>query len=158
MSWVMDGIGSPDERTDAVRALESEFGELIARFRKVIHASAQRLSPGMLPVAYKTFTTIVRHGPLTPSALAEALTADKGQVSRTVRELESLGLVERRPDPNDGRSSLISATPEGIARLEDARSRDGGGLAATLADWHVDDIRTLARLLHALTSGEAPGR
>ena len=39
--------------------------------------------------------------------------ADKGQISRTVRELEGLGLIARTPDPEDGRSSLLSPTPEG---------------------------------------------
>ena len=59
--------------------------------------------------AYKVFTTIVRRESITASALTEHLLMDKGQLSRTVRELEQLGLIERRPDPDDGRSSLLSA-------------------------------------------------
>ena len=55
--------------------------------------------------------------------------ADKGQICRTVRELEGLGLITRTPDPEDGRSSLLSP---------------------------IDDILTLTRLLHALTTGDAP--
>ena len=46
---------------------------------------------------------------------------DKGQLSRTVRELEHLGLVQRAADPEDGRSSLLSPTAEGLERLADAR-------------------------------------
>ncbi|MDX2376824.1 MarR family transcriptional regulator [Microbacterium sp. LRZ72] len=145
-----------DTRSEAVRALEGEFGELIARLRRVIHDSAQRLSPGMLPGAYKTFTTIVRRGPITPSALAETLLIDKGQVSRTVRDLEGLGLVERSPDPSDGRSTLIAATEHGVAALSEARADKRGGLMESLREWSTDDIRTLTRLLHALRSGEPP--
>lgn len=149
-------VGDAEARTEAVHALESEFSELITHFRRLITANAQRVSPGMLPGAYKVFTTIVRRAPITPSALAEHLLADKGQVSRTVKELEDLGLIHREPDPNDGRSSVLSPTPEGVERLAAARLPQEGLLLTALAEWPIDDIRNLSRLLHALTSGARP--
>lgn len=145
-----------EARTEAVRALEGEFSELIARFRAVIAENAHRVSPGMLPGAYKVFTTIVRRERITLSTLAELLVADKGQVSRTVRELEGLGLIERTPDPEDGRSSLLSPTAEGLERLAAARAPHDGATMRALDDWSLDDIRTLARMLHALNAGTAP--
>ncbi|MCP2636375.1 MarR family transcriptional regulator [Microbacterium sp. HD4P20] len=145
-----------EARTEAVRALEAEFGELINRFRRIITENANRVSPGMLPGAYKVFTTIVRRESITLSALAESLTADKGQISRTVRELEQLGLIQRTPDPDDGRSSLLSPTPEGLERLAAARAPHESTLVDALEDWALDDIRNLTRLLHALTAGETP--
>ena len=145
-----------EARTEAVRALEAEFGELINRFRRVISENANRVSPGMLPGAYKVFTTIVRRESITLSALAESLMADKGQISRTVRELEQLGLIERTPDPEDGRSSLLSPTPEGLERLAQARAPQERTLVDALEEWPIDDIRNLSRLLHALTAGESP--
>jgi len=143
-------------RTDAVRALESEFGELISRMRRVLADNAQRVSPGMLPGAYKVFTTIVRRESVTLSSLAESLMADKGQISRTVRELEELGLVTRTPDPADGRSSLLSPTPTGLERLAAARAPQESVLLNTLEGWSVEQISDLTRLLHALTAGETP--
>nr|WP_026059416.1 MarR family transcriptional regulator [Microbacterium yannicii] len=145
-----------EARTVAVRALEAEFGELINRFRRIITENANRVSPGMLPGAYKVFTTIVRRERVTLSALAEALMSDKGQISRTVRELEQLGLIERTPDPDDGRSSLLSPTTEGLERLAAARAPQESTLVDALEEWSLDDIRNLTRLLHALTAGEAP--
>ncbi|WP_246533396.1 MarR family winged helix-turn-helix transcriptional regulator [Microbacterium flavescens] len=145
-----------EARTEAVRALEAEFGELINRFRRIISENAGRVSPGMLPGAYKVFTTIVRRESITLSALAESLMADKGQISRTVRELEQLGLIERTPDPDDGRSSLLSPTPEGLTRLAAARAPQERTLVDSLEEWDIDDIRNLSRLLHALTAGESP--
>lgn len=145
-----------EARTDAVRALEAEFGELISRMRRVLADNAQRVSPGMLPGAYKVFTTIVRRESVTLSNLAESLMADKGQISRTVRELEELGLITRTPDPADGRSSLLSPTAEGLDRLAAARAPQESVLLDTLEDWSVDQIRELTRLLHALTAGETP--
>ena len=145
-----------EARTDAVRALEGEFSELISRFRRLISENAERVSPGMLPGAYKVFTTIVRRESITLSALAEALMSDKGQISRTVRYLEELGFVERTPDPDDGRSSLLSATELGRERLAAARTPQEQTLLHTLADWSVTDIRNLTQLLHALSSGTNP--
>jgi DNA-binding MarR family transcriptional regulator len=147
-----------DQHTLAVQALEAEFGELIARFRRLITEAAHRVSPGMLPGAYKVFTTIIRQEHTTMSALAEMLMMDKGQLSRTVRELEQLGLVNRVPDPKDGRSSILSPTAEGVARLEAARVPQQDGLSHALAGWHVDDIRELTRLMHALLSEQTPAR
>jgi DNA-binding MarR family transcriptional regulator len=141
---------------DAVRELESEFGELSVRMRQIMATRADRLRPGMLPGTYKVFTTIVKHGPISPSTLAETLFADKGQVSRTVRELEEAGLIDRAADPADGRSTRLTATPEGIERLVAARSADPDELHDRLADWNVSDIRTLTRLLRAATTGTVP--
>lgn len=156
MSITMATNETREARTEAVRALEAEFGELINRFRRIILENANRVSPGMLPGAYKVFTTIVRRESITLSALAETLMSDKGQISRTVRELEQLGLVQRTPDPDDGRSSLLSATPEGLERLAAARAPQESTLVDALEEWPVDDIRNLTRLLHALTAGESP--
>ncbi|GAA1962942.1 MarR family winged helix-turn-helix transcriptional regulator [Microbacterium deminutum] len=155
MSSVTDSLDL-EARTRAVRALESEVGELINQFRIVLIANAERLSHGMLPGAYKVFTTIVRKETVTISALADSLMMDKGQLSRTVRELEHLGLVHRTPDPEDGRSSLLSPTAEGLERLGDARRPQENDLLTRLHDWPVEEIEHLARLLHALSADTAP--
>ena len=93
-----------EARTEAVRALEAEFGELHRRFRRTAD-TATRISPGMLPGAYKVFGAIERLEPVTLSALAESLVADKGLISRTVRELEALDLSPAPPTrPTAGRA------------------------------------------------------
>ncbi|RLK52894.1 MarR family winged helix-turn-helix transcriptional regulator [Microbacterium telephonicum] len=145
-----------ETRTDAVRALEAEFSELITRMRRILTENAQRVSPGMLPGAYKVFTTIVRRESISQSALAEALVVDKGQLSRTVRELEQLGLIQRAPDPADKRASILSPTAFGLERLAEARAPQESTLLNALEGWPVDDIHSLTRLLHALTTGDVP--
>lgn len=146
----------PQTRADAVRALEAEFGELINRMRRVLADSAQRVSPGMQPGAYKVFTTIVRRERISQSTLADLLVVDKGQLSRTVRELEQLGLIRRDSDPADGRAVILSATARGVARLHSARRPQEDSLVGALEQWPIEDIRTLTRLLHALTSTTPP--
>ncbi|MFJ6532338.1 MarR family winged helix-turn-helix transcriptional regulator [Microbacterium sp. NPDC091662] len=157
MSDAENTTDTPEARAEAVRALEAEFGELITHFRRVITENANRVSPGLLPGAYKIFTTIARCERVTVSTLSERMLMDKGQVSRTVRELEDLGLIERTADPADGRSSLLELTPLGTERLSAARLPQEGLLLRTLEQWSLTDIGNLTRLLHALGSGGTPG-
>lgn len=153
---IADAPETPEARADAVRALEAEFGELITRTRRVMMENANRVSPGMLPGAYKILSTIERCEQVTASTLAERMLIDKSQVSRTVRELEDLGFVERTPDPNDRRSALLRLTPLAVERLAAAREPQEGLLLRTLESWSLDDIDSLTRLLHALATGARP--
>ena len=139
-----------------MRALEAEFGELINRIRRVLADNADRVSPGMLPGAYKVFTTIVRRESVTLSALAESLMADKGQISRTVRELEQLGLVSARPTPRTAARACSRRRRKGSSGSPPPARRRRARCSTTLDDWPVDEIRNLTRLLHALTAGETP--
>lgn len=141
------------ERAAAVEALEAEFSELITHFRRLVIRNANQVSPGLLPGAYKVFTTIARFERVSMSALAERMVIDKGQLSRAIRELEQLGLVERTPDPRDGRVSLISLTTHGKERLKAARVPQEGMLLHTVAGWRLEDVQNFTRLLHGLRTG-----
>ena len=144
------------DRREAVRGLEGAFGEVMGEFRRVYAQAAESVSPGMLPGTFKVLSTIQRAGSISVSGLAERLTADKGQVSRSVSELEDLGLVVRTADVADGRIKLITVTDEGLARIERARQPYEGRLSEVLADWPIDQIENLTALLHALAVGETP--
>ncbi len=50
-----------------------------------------------------------------PSALADAIFADRPNITRLLRGLERKGLVARRPDPDDGRRQRMHITVEGVA-------------------------------------------
>ncbi len=54
---------------------------------------------------------------------AELMQVTKSAVSQLVTQLEHQGLVERVPDPNDGRAALIRATPAADRGFGLARSR-----------------------------------
>lgn len=152
---VADATAEGDRHT-AVEALESSFAELMTAFRRHLAAAAERVHPGMLPGTFKVLSAISRSGPTTLSALTELLTSDKGLVSRSITELEGLGMIARTLDPDDRRSRLISVTDLGAERLAVARAPHQGRLFAVLEDWSVDDIRHLTFLLHSLAAGETP--
>jgi MarR family transcriptional regulator, 2-MHQ and catechol-resistance regulon repressor len=57
--------------------------------------------------------TLVGHGPMRLSALAERLFLDKSTTSRVVNTLLRKGYVEQRADATDGRAMLINVTRQG---------------------------------------------
>src|ERR671924_1946745 len=95
---------------------DDRLGELAARLRLVITRTARRLrqeaGTELSPSQTAALATIERHGPLTPSELAELERVQRPTATRIVARLESEGLVERAADPGDGRSFIVSATPQ----------------------------------------------
>lgn len=65
--------------------------------------------------------------------------------TRIVARLEEEGLIERSPDPEDGRSTLISGTAAGRALLSGLRSRKDAYLARRLSELGDRDRATLRR-------------
>lgn len=66
-------------------------------------------------------------------------------MAQTVGDLEAEGLVSRRPDPDDGRRSLVSLTPDGVAALQADRSHREGWLVAAMEQLTPEEQDTLAR-------------
>jgi DNA-binding MarR family transcriptional regulator len=67
-----------------------------------------------------------RSGSSSVSDLAVAERVRPQSMAQTVGELEEEGLVQRRPDPADGRRALVELTDRGRTALEaDRRARDG---------------------------------
>ena len=97
-----------------------------------------------------------RHGPCRVTALAEVARVDASVVSRQIAHLEKIGLVERLPDPADGRAHLVSISAEGASVLEQGRERLAGMVDERLQGWSPDEILAfsddLRRVLAALTS------
>jgi DNA-binding MarR family transcriptional regulator len=60
-----------------------------------------------------TLARIVADGPATTSELAHAEHVRRQSMSETIAALRAGGLVAARPDPNDGRKTLIHATARG---------------------------------------------
>ena len=82
-----------------------------------------------------------RDGPQSTSKLAAAERVRPQSMSQTVAELEAQGLVERRPDPADGRSALIELTEGGRTELREDRGRREGWLTEALEESFTDEER-----------------
>jgi DNA-binding MarR family transcriptional regulator len=75
-----------------------------------------------------------REGPQSTSKLASAERVRPQSMGQTVAELESQGLIARRPDPADGRSALLELTAAGRTELREDRGRREGWLAEAIEE------------------------
>jgi DNA-binding MarR family transcriptional regulator len=83
--------------------------------------------------------------------IAEALSITVGGTSKLVDRIEAAGLCQRRPNPDDRRSSLIELTPVGQQRLAVALIEFDDELARRLAvsDSTLDRFHAVLRRLRA---------
>jgi MarR family transcriptional regulator, organic hydroperoxide resistance regulator len=89
-------------------------------------------------------------GPQRPADLAAKFDTDSASMTRTVQRVERAGFVRRRPDPNDGRATLVETTPAGIAlrgRIEELWAQLE---ADTVGDMDAAQRRQLLRGLQRL--------
>jgi DNA-binding MarR family transcriptional regulator len=74
-----------------------------------------------------------RSGPATVTALAKAEQISVQSMGATLHTLEARRLIDRHPDPADGRRSVMSVTEAGLAALNDKRNARIAQLARVLA-------------------------
>lgn len=109
----------PDTDTSTLSPMTRlvRLGVLMDNFHK------ETLEPFELtPSDYAVLSTLRRVGPpyqLSPSELYTALERSSGGMTKMLKRLEGLGLVERVPDPQDGRSLRVVLTDSGLALQEE---------------------------------------
>jgi DNA-binding MarR family transcriptional regulator len=128
--------------------------ELAPRLRWAITRMARRLrqeaGTDLGPSQVAALATIERHGPLSPSELAERERIKRPTATRIVSHLEAAGLVERVKDPEDGRASILSATADAKELLKRLRARKTAYLARRLGAMDAEDRRTLEKAAELL--------
>jgi DNA-binding MarR family transcriptional regulator len=106
--------------------------------------------PDLDPEAYGLLVGIHDYGRARASELAGHLGLGKATISRQLKVLHQLGLIDREPDPADGRAFVLVLTKEGRQRLESARAARRKRWHDLLATWPLDDVRLLAEMLARL--------
>ncbi len=108
------------------------------------------VSSGQLPV----FFALAGGGALTQTALARRAEIEQPTMAATLSRMERDGLIQRRPDPSDGRSALIVLTPAALKKVKAVEAAVHTLNAAALAG--LDDaaqrafLAALAQVVSAL--------
>ncbi|MFP3883686.1 MAG: MarR family winged helix-turn-helix transcriptional regulator [Actinomycetota bacterium] len=98
----------------------------------------------------ETLTELDLVGPLTPSELAEDLLLTTGGMTVRLNRLEKAGLIERQPNPKDGRGVLVHLTKVGKEVANDALTTLLQAHSAMVGTLKKSDQGNLARLLRSL--------
>lgn len=134
-------------RTDLLTGLEQEVGVMIRRIRRIIRERAQAVHPELQSSSYLMLSWLDQHGPQRASSMAETFCIDKGAISRQIQHLLDLGLVERAPDPADGRATLVSVSDEARSRMAAVADERRRWLDDRLRDWTDADLTDMVTLL-----------
>jgi len=127
-------------RADELGRLEQELGVLIRRVRRVIGERARAVHPDLQPASYLMLTYLAAEGPQRSSVVSDKFNVDKGAISRQVQHLCDLGLLEREPDPVDGRATLISASADAVRRMTAVDRDRRRWLDEQLKGWSEQDL------------------
>jgi DNA-binding MarR family transcriptional regulator len=152
-----DSPGVADGMADGVAAgiaeVEEQMTALAARIRATTREAAARIHPELPPIGYKMLRVIRRCGSAHASAVADQLGVDRSVVSRQLRQLQELGLVEVRTDAQDGRVRVVALTATGLAGIEADDARGGSRLIRGLGAWTRTDLDAFAGYLARLNAG-----
>lgn len=127
----------------AARDLRVVFSRLRRRLRAV--ATDDDLTPSETAVLLRLF----KDGPSSTSELAGAERVRPQSMAATVAGLDRHGLIDRTPDPDDGRRQLIGLTNVGRRRAESDRKVRDEWLVRAMQDRYTEDERQVIN--HALT-------
>ncbi|MGP4016740.1 MarR family winged helix-turn-helix transcriptional regulator [Saccharopolyspora sp. 5N708] len=149
-------IGAPrEEGVDRRAAAETVERELVMMFRRARNLSttvAAHVHPDLDPASYSLLLMIDDAGPLRGMDVADRTGLDKSTVSRQIATLVDLNLLERAPDPDDGRARRIQLSELGRERLSKVRAERRKHLHGEFASWSTQDLKDLARLLGKLNT------
>lgn len=134
-----------DERWET----SDRIGLALVRLIRIVERNRPaKIGPdGVERAAYVLLARLVLEGPHRSNVLAEAVRSDPSTVSRQVAGLVRAGLVERRPDPDDGRACLLAASAEGLRVFAANRDRRNADITAITADWDEADRHAFVGLL-----------
>lgn len=133
-------------------ALGHELARLVRLVERTRAECATQCRDGVDGAAYVLLAHLVAEGPQRISALAGAVHSDPSTVSRQVAQLVRRDLVQRRPDPHDGRAARLSATGAGRQVYDEYRLLRNQRAAAVLTGWPAADVRRLVTLLGRLNT------
>jgi DNA-binding MarR family transcriptional regulator len=119
----------------AARELRVVTGRLLRRFKEA--AGHSDLTPSQASI----LSRLGKEGDTSASDLAAAERVRPQAVTPTLTALAERGLIDRRPDPNDGRRQLISLSPTGHALFDDARRAGDEWLTQAMAKHYTEAER-----------------
>jgi DNA-binding MarR family transcriptional regulator len=120
------------------------LGRIVRALRQ--EAPSSEVGPGGLSV----LVVLDGQGPQRIGALAEAVAVTPPSMTRIINALETEGLVDRQPDPLDGRAQVVAMTAAGRALLTSGKEVKLAALRRRIADLPAEERTRLEAALTAL--------
>ena len=144
---VPDSPESAAARDAFAQDIEQGVAVLYQASKARVKRLVEHLDPDMQTAGYLVLRFVMANGPIRAGDVAAGLSMDKSAVSRQLTVLRDAGLIESRPDPEDGRASLVAGSAIANDRLDEFRVELTSDYRRILAEWEAADIESFARLL-----------
>lgn len=102
---------------------------------------------GLCVSDFTILEALLHKGPLPVNAIGKKVLLTSGSITTAVDRLAERGLVERKPDPKDGRVAQVHLTAAGRALIEPAFEEHAQRLETIASRLSVDERGTLVNLL-----------
>ncbi len=151
-------------REDRASEASMELADLVGRTMRRLHrGSREALAPFGLTGSAARVVRLLADGPLRMAAIADRLAVVPRSATDIVDRAETAGVVARRPDPDDRRSTLVELTPAGrllLDRLDEARRASAASVFDVLDASQRTALVVMLRLVCAGVEcrGDGPGR
>ncbi|MEU5102663.1 MarR family transcriptional regulator [Streptomyces sp. NPDC021354] len=122
----------------AVRAAH-EIRVVVGRLRRRLKETYD--NEELTPTQTAVLSRLSKDGPASTSDLAAAERVRPQSMAATLGVLDERGLIQRRPDPDDGRRQLISLSESGTAYVDDKRRAGEEWLAQALESGYTEEER-----------------
>ena len=107
---------------------------------------------------YRLLAALEEFGPASQAALGRRTSIDRSDVVAALNELADDRLIQRSPDPDDGRRNVITITAAGRKQLRRLDQVLAGIQEKLLAPLSAADRTRLVALLNRLLEHDADGR
>jgi DNA-binding MarR family transcriptional regulator len=131
----------------------AELAELFRRTARRLHrGTGEALAPLGLSGSQARLVRLLADGPLRMSVIAERLAVVARTITDVVDGAEIAGVVARRDDPTDRRSTLVELTPPGrrlLDQLDTARSQSAARVFGVLTEAQRGQLLALLHVVGA---------
>ncbi|MGC8508841.1 MAG: MarR family winged helix-turn-helix transcriptional regulator [Thiomonas sp.] len=125
--------------------------ELVRTYQAFERYSAAHVqSMGLTPAQFDVLATLGNTEGMNPGQLGKKTLITKGTLTGVVDRLLAKGLVQRLPDPSDGRGQIVRLTPEGQTLFERVFPAHGAHLARAFARLDAAQSAAAEQALHTL--------
>lgn len=147
-------LDEPPMMEDATDAQRRQFSwtlrDVFHLFQRAWNRRLRENGLNISPAQSRVLTEIYRHGGLTQTALADSVEMERAPLGRLLDRMEELGIVMRKPDPQDRRVRLVFHTEKAECLVEPIWGTAHGLFEVALRNISQDELDVLLKLLERL--------